>query len=1424
MTHSGGIVGSANLVLLGDVQIPFNSGNWLFSLKGGLNKQTGVTENITYVTIGCEGVEEMGLRGEIQFSKQLFLPIKPDGSIDDTVRKVIGVDGKERQIPNRVRGELNVVATDWNNMMVDISLSPFVLAKHPKKFTFSINQATFDFSDYHSPDARFPDFYYENNLLQPSPELWRGVYVKSLNVGLPPEFKSKESIKNNKRINLSAVDMFIDNFGVSGKFAADNLIQIDEGRTSSSKAWQFSVNHLGVELQANQLVSAKFDGEVLLPISKAVSESSTQKQDSTKVKRNGLGYSGFISEEEYLLSVSTLNDISFDIWKAKAVLQKNSSVELLAVDGNFKPKAILNGTMSISAASDDDQSSSEDENSNQVTTGSTDKQKLAEFKGIKFQNLVLQTEAPVFQADYFGYQGEVKLANFPVSIADINLTANNSEASLGFQLRVNLMGEKDKGFSGATRLKIVGSIEEKDYKQTWQYKELDLSQIEIKANVGSVKLEGFLDLMRNHPEYGNGFSAEVQGTFGKVGPITTKAIFGRKDFRYWYVDAAVEGLKLNVGGALQISGFSGGASYRMKRRPNLSVAKFSPSGLSYVPDLNTRLGVKAMVMGGVMDESTVSFGAGFEISFNKNYGIENLGFFGETQIMKAIEFANPATGMQQQLEGMVQSESLNKAMDSKVGEAFIDKAKTEYPESSSTEASIEGYIGMLYDFRNDVFNADLEMYVNTAGGLVQGRGAGGQAGWGVVHISKEEWFAHLGTPSNRIGLRLGVGPLSIETGAYFMVGDRLEPSPPPPPEVADILGTSVNELDYMRDENSLSAGKGVAFGTSFKMDTGDLRFLMFYARFMAGTGFDIMLRDYGQASCSNTGKQIGIDGWYANGQAYAYLQGELGINVKLFFVKKKIPIIEAGAAVLLQAKAPNPIWIKGYLGGHYNLLGGLVKGRFRFKLTLGEKCELQNASPLGGIKMIANVTPKDHANEVDVFAAPQATFNMAVNKPIIIPEDSGDKAYKVILEKFVVQDENANVIEGNIEWSESKDRATFFSTDILPPDTKLKAIVELSFQEKKNGVFQTIIVDGKKATEVEERNFTTGGAPEYIPLTNIQYCYPVVDQKFMYPKEYPTGYIQLKRGQDYLFDDAQWKSDIIITDELGNIDYSQMNYSSSENKVSYKLPELSNETAYAFKISSTPKNTAGLVSSEEKETNVTQLESDNTFELTQKKADEVSKEGSIDRLDYQFTTSEHDTFSKKMRSISVDNNLWGKIRTKIIYLSSKLEEYEGFDLIELQGSNYTENLPLVHTQATLEDSYFKNQINPILYSQYNISSNFRINRDESEYGYIPKKAIYKSTAYLTYLQNNSGLSFTRTRFPFTYNLTEIYNEDYIGVFYKVNNAFSDGLISLKDSNSIILNTTFPFMSFGDYEIELKYKLPGGIDGGVSKYKFKNMIE
>lgn len=1413
LSHQGGIMGDANLVLLGDVFIPFNAGNWLLSLKGGFDYRTGNTQNLTYVTINCDGIKEMSLMGEVQFSRELVLPVDEYGKPLPETRPYKNSSGETVQVPNRVSGLFSMVASDWNDIVVDISLSPFVLSKHPDKFMFSVNQAIFDFSDIRTENVRFPQYYYDNNLLMPNQESWRGVYVQSLQVGLPKEFKTTESIQANKRVTFTAMDMIIDNFGVSGYFAVDNLFPLQKGRTDEQNAWAYSVDHIGVKLTANKLAGADFSGQLVLPIGDKTDEITNDSEG-----QQGLGYQGIIGEEEYLMAVYTTETIDFNIWKAKAQLLPNSGVELRVQDGRFLPKAILNGRMAISASQKESM-----ENEGQID----ENERSIQFQGIQFQDLVLQTESPLLQVGYFGYNDEVKIMNFPVSIANIELSSMDSQTILGFDLKFNLMGEGDKGFAADTRLEFFSNVRVENYKQRWQYERVNLARIFLQADMGGFKMEGDLTLMENDPEYGDGFAARLKVEMAALQGITVeaKAIFGKTDFRYWYFDVMVDNLptgKAPTG--ITLKGLGGGAFYKMQRSGFGS--SFSPSGLAYVPDKDSSLGLKAMILFGVVNDKALNGGAGFEILFNKNGGVNRMGLYGEAHVMQAFDIPNPAAAITGKMKEMADKAGLNDMVDKlsndKLTKPFVERATDEYPASIAGEAGLNAYIGIDYDFENKILHGELDIYVNVAGGIVAGRASGGRAGWAVIHLSPDEWYLHMGTPEDRLGLKVGLGPLSIEAGGYFMIGDYMPASPPPPPEVAQILGLEAESLNYMRDENSLGTGRGFAFGQDFKMDTGDLRFLIFYARFQAGGGFDIMLRDYGEAECSNTGKKVGIDGWYANGQAYAYLQGELGLRIKLFFIRKKIPIIKGGAAVLLQAKAPNPIWMRGYVGGYYNLLGGLVKGKFRFKMTIGEECEFMDASPLGGIKMITDVTPDDGTGDVDVFAAPQATFSMRVNEPIVIPEDKEDKTYKVILEKFRVVDEKGKEIEGNLKWSYMNDVATFISKDILPPKTRLKAEVEVSFQEKVNGVFQTIHEDGKKAIEYEERSFTTGTAPNVIPMHSIQYCYPVVDQQLFYPGEYNSGYIQLLRGQDYLFDDAQWKSEVVIINETGTTTSAQMNYGVKDNKVFYTMPDIQRDSKYAVSIISSPKNKLSTSGSTQKTTKE-DLGGENTMEITTKQAENVSKDGEIERLSYEFKSSEYKTFSSKVNDIKVTHDNWGRIASDVIFLTSSIQNHEGFDLAELRGSEYTENIPLVEAEATIKDTYFEKDIDPVLYRKYSLHNKYTIRRDPDELGFRPVRALPISTSYITSLEYNTDLVWRGSKFPFMYNLPDIYKLDYMDISHKVINDYVKGLLPGNDPALQILDDEYLFMRSGNYEVKYTYMLPGGIKGSMATYKFKNPI-
>lgn len=285
LSHQGGIIGDANLVLLGDLNIPFNANKWMLTLEGGFDYRTGNVLNKTYVTINCDGVKELGIQGLVEISRELVLPLDQNGKVDirPTILEPFETENGTQtiEVPNRVKGAFNLVASDWNDLLVNIDLQPFTLANkrnnedYEGNFQFYINQAVLDFSDIRNdPNITnaFPSYYYENGLLLPNERTWRGVYINTLEVRMPTEFKTSKTINRgeNERVAFGAHHLLIDNYGVSGTFYGENIFPLKEGRTNETKAWAYSLDHIEVTLAASHFMGAAIEGRIQLPISNSV--------------------------------------------------------------------------------------------------------------------------------------------------------------------------------------------------------------------------------------------------------------------------------------------------------------------------------------------------------------------------------------------------------------------------------------------------------------------------------------------------------------------------------------------------------------------------------------------------------------------------------------------------------------------------------------------------------------------------------------------------------------------------------------------------------------------------------------------------------------------------------------------------------------------------------------------------------------------------------------------------------------------------------------------------------------------------------------------------------------------------------------------------------------------------------------------------
>ncbi|MDO5106481.1 hypothetical protein [Capnocytophaga sp.] len=1403
-SYEGQIVGDMRLSLLGDVSISSNK-NWTFLLRGGsINTQTGDTQNdVTYLTFDCDGIKEIALNGIIQVSPELIVPV-------DTQTYT--------PIPNaRVETAVAVKASHWNNLLLKISLPAFAITKQVQNnqrgaFVFEAEDVVLDMSDTeNAPELVFPKGY--DDYFVAEAESWRGFYIGKLKITLPEEFKKSE-----QRVSFAAQQFILDSYGVSGSFSAENLITINEGTTAGGdNAWRYSLDFIRADFVASKIKGGALSGRILLPIQSVDSEedvvSETRVSDTLSTpKKNqktakGLHFAGTFTDDDYLLKAASLETLSFDLWKARAFIEPSSYIELQIKDKKFLPKVVLDGKMTLS------------ENETDENT--------YHFQGITFKKFTLQTEAPYISAEHFGAEGEQRLAGFPVSVKDVNVMFQGNRAALNLGIRVGL--QKDK-FSAEGGFSIFAKKEN----SVWKYDDFQVNRLELKnVDVVVATLSGELELMRNDPTYGKGFKAQLAVNINSPAiELEASAVFGAKDFRYWGFDAMVNGLHIPAS-FVTITGFVGGAYYRMRPADGVMSKKDAQGNVSglkrafdLVPDESMGLGLKAGVLGAFQTEKVASFIAVLSVQTNAGGGLARIGIDGEATVMYALQqkmknpFQSLQNGFTSQVNKLVDMDKFAKS-DKKIN--VLDTSGTNTPESitfsldadkQTKEAPIYAKMSMSYDFNQKAFHANMQAYINVAGGIVRGTGTDNLAGRAVIHADPKDWYIHIGTSREMMGLQVGFGGFNIAAKSYFMVGTKIYETPQPPAKVAEILGLKANDLGYMQSLNQLGEGKGFAFGAHLNFNTGPINAGFVYAQFAAGLGADMMLKNYGNAHCKNRSGTLGINGWYASGQTYVYLQGEVGIRVNLFFVRKNIPILSAGAAAILQGTGPNPFWARGYLGGYYNVLGGLIKGRFRLKMEFGEQCELAQEQVLGGMKIISDVSPSDKSDNIDVFTAPQVSFNLEIDKPIVIPEDDGDHTYVVKLEKLEMTDAQGRKIDGKLQFGNSTDVANFVPTETLSSTTQYKITAEVSFQELKGNTYQTVMVDGKKATEKEERTFTTGVAPQFIPNKNIQYAYPVLDQKNYFTDETQEAFIQLKQGQAYLFESQHWNTELYLKADNGNVASVTPRYDAGKNLITYTMPKLGTATKYTLSIVSSSKNKSTVVqpktgkkTTEKVTAGYDDSQAETSAVIRSNKAQSSVKDADFERLNYAFQTSKYKSLKQKLNAFKTERKLWSSPASGVVMLFNRMNSDEPFETAELSGTIYTDSKPLLYAEALLEDAY------DAVFKKYLYSNGLIVNllKREAANGYIgfpPKEAISVLSSYSENLTNNPHSLTLKTDFPYRYDVFIFYRNDWTTLRNYISNQSANRMLN-PTWEAEFMERPFPVTPEKKYKATLKYRLPNG---------------
>lgn len=1348
---------------------------------------TSISDSGTFVRWDCNGFVSLTVAGEIVFGSNLLVEDRDDGTI-----------GSEQ-----IKAEFRTTVRKHNNWIVSLNFNRPFQIKGIEGWGFQIQEAWWDFSDLDNPTAftfprnyryspgEFGDTTGGGNLQL----LWKGFYLKRNFLRLPGQFRSYDN--PSQRVTISINDMIIDRTGFSSSIRVENIL-----RAGNLDGWSFSIDTLFFDMVQSSFSQAGFNGQI-----------GTSFTDSTLLYTSVLSMDTS-SSFSYNFIIQPRSRINANIWQATLELEPTTNIRITIDRLGFLARAELNGRLTI--------------NANLPAIGQTN------FTGMRFQGLAFQTRAPYIvcpdRCVRFGTASPQKFlalenlesppvypippdggqaGGFPVSIGNIGITTRTGSdgkplAGIVFTLSLNLTGESNT-FAAATTLAILGRLNTTGAsgRQFWEFNSVDFDSIYVSGSVGVVELEGGLRFYNQDVTYGNGIKGFIRASFRPTIQAQVTAQFGSKSgFRYWFVDAQVVfNPGITVFSGLDIYGFGGGAWYKMRRTTPL------PNAQSLTTADTSGRGGPGMTLSGVtfVPDNAINFGFQATLIFGNTGGGQTY----NADVTFGAEFTSTGGISQMYLDGNVY---------------FITEI------SDRRDVPISGSANIRYDFARNIFSGIFSVTANVYSILT---------GNGTVNIyaSPEIWYIHVGTPAQPINLNI----VNLATfQAYLMVGMNLPPPAPIPANVMSIIGSSMTFPS--RDNTLTSNGNGFAFGARFDVSTGRIPFGPFYARLGMGVGFDMSFKNYGNLACEGMppGTVIGIDGWYANGQLYAYIVGDIGLFVDVWFVSGEFKIIEVGAAAALQGGLPNPSWLKGACGGYYNILNGLVKGNCRFEFSIGEECRIPSESPLAAIQILASLDPPNGARNVDCYVNPVAAFNAEVNQEFEINQVLNDgstrlRKFRFLIDKFELK-RGTQIVSCERQIANDKFSAALVPFDMLAANTNYNVKIRIKGEEYN---FTTRRwedarkVDGSVIIAEISNNFTTGPAPDHIPANQVAYSYPFHTQRYFLVDECRTGVIRLKQGRPDLFN---------ITDTLHNFSYlikfipidggqtleTSATYNSSARTVFFQIPQLQTSTVYAAQLirKRTLKSQFSL-----QQGLVGQLQ--NSYNLT---LNDIIKVRFVDlvsgvtvrtrRIDgrltrnpdeqlyyvFFFRTSKFNTLQSKIATL---NNISTKRELKpVLFLLSEelfpvFNTEEKFDVFDVNGYTYQIRInnykikPLVRTFDGHDNNWMNTFANPVIYEYYNTLKNYSRRRLDDSFGIPPTitiKILYPEQGLAEYEYLPQSQSPSNQYSNIINNIGSGYFGGVGGGFGFGGSGFSGGLLISSFTPQVKLKMFTSTVAWVDYQI------------------------
>lgn len=881
-TPGGGpIFSTGELALIDDVTISGNIPNgdsYEIKIKKATGRRVAGVPKGTYVIWDCNGFKQINLDVDISFPRSWLTPVPDNGE--------------------KAKASFTAQIDHWENLIVKTSLQKCKIVG-TAGVELEISDLWFDQSVALNPDGMLFPVNYPSNAPQGTD--FKGFYIKNAKLTLPNNF-----LNNNQNLEIYIQKMIINKFGLTGEIAAVNLATLNFGNIAGMSA---SFDSLKIILLSSSITDAYLKGKIILPISSQNAQNALLYKVNLK-NSNGLQVNlqpqNPISAELFGNATLTLsNNSTFDMWI-------NNNVKfLMKIHGNFKFANVnLFNLKRLNMA-------------------------------MNFQNVKLDydesrsTDKLSIDAGQWSFASPQKfIANIPITIKNIKYEKRTSQGNellrgaLKFGIDVNL----NEKFSGSSNIAVIGSVSKVSNKFQPSINGAEIDTIKLAVNLSAVKLKGMIAFFNedqpNGNIYGNGFGGNITATFNSIQTEvtanfkagSTKYNNGSNYFRYWFAEAKAilpKQYAITFLPGVAFYGFGAAAWQRVNvsnipaptpnEVQNASNTSTSPnSGATISPDNNIGFGFKAMaVIGTYPEPKTFNLDAAINAQFATNGGLNKLSFvtnfWGMAELIKRDEA--PIYG-----DVTIEYTPPDKLFMMNAN-AFI-----KYPRSSGSIINTQG-IGNPND------KVNLTLYING---------------------KTNKWYFLAGKPSQTNKVKV----LGITMWEYAMFGNDLAQFVKngfQPSTLSGLASAGVNLSGVNTQIPSLAGtGRGFSFGTGVNFSiskTLDMGWLSWAVggrtpqlRYGGGGGFEINLSLL-QYNCN-----IGINNWYAQGSAAAWLYGyakvwlarKTGTLTNPCLVCCKCCAPESGCEATLaalkagfwtQAGFPNPAWVQGSAHVYVNVFG-----------------------------------------------------------------------------------------------------------------------------------------------------------------------------------------------------------------------------------------------------------------------------------------------------------------------------------------------------------------------------------------------------------------------------------------------------------------------------------------------------------------------